>query len=323
MWYQDKKNIKLAIMVGLTLSFMVVEFVFGFMSSSLSLISDAFHMMSDVGALIIGIMARIYSKRENNEFMSYGYKRAEIVGGLVNGCFLVSVCFFMTIDAIQRYIEPQLITQPINIIIVGSIGLIINIIGLIMFHEHHHHHHHHHHEHNEGLLNHNHDTNLHGVFLHILGDALGSIGVVINGICVWIMPWNWKYYIDPTISIFICLLILKSSIPLIKYGLHVILQSVPHHIDLKKMKKEILEIEGVMNIHELHVWLLVDSTTIGSLHIQCLPETNFMELAQEIQDCMHRYHIHSITIQPEFIDKPQRCLISCEERCRKHKCCDD
>jgi solute carrier family 30 (zinc transporter), member 1 len=233
---------------------------------------------------------------------------------LINGTSLVVIAFFMVVEAIGRFIQPSEINNPINIIIVGSIGLVVNILGLVLFHKHHDH-------------NHKHDHNLHGVFLHLLGDALGSIGVIITGICYATIPYDWKRYIDPIITILICAIILRTSIPLLRNSVKILLQSVPDGIDYNQIREDIEVIGGVLGVHELHIWLLVDKTSIATLHIKCLRGCDFMDVAQQIQDCFHKHNVHSITIQPEFVDSDEdvdgECMITCETKCRKHTCCKE
>jgi len=145
------------------------------------------------------------------------------------------------------------------------------------------------------------NVNLHGVFLHMLGDALGSIGVLASGLCVLLMPWDWKEYIDPSISIFICLIILKSTVPLVRYAARILLQGVPHGVDLSSLRRDILAVPGVLRLHELHAWLLVDSTSIASVHLEMSRSEDFMLLAKRVRRVLHKHGIHSSTIQPEFV----------------------
>ncbi len=347
MWFQDRNNVKLFIMILLTGSFMITEFIFGILSSSLSLISDGFHMSGDLISLSIGILARIYSKKKKTDQLSYGYKRAEILGGLFNSFFLISVVFFMIIEAIQRLIDPRDIEKPINVLIVGSIGLFINLLGLTIFHEHSHGHSHSNHSHSNHSHSHEEEiieqidtlivvsedidkkeekfiysSNMHGVFLHILSDALGSIAVIFSALCSWLLEWEYKKYIDPLVTIFICFLILLSTFPLLKYSVKIVLQAVHENIDINKLKKDILNIDGVNSIHEFHIWLLTDSTSIATLHISCKNLENFMNIAQDIQKCMHSHNIHSVTIQPEFGDN-EECTVTCDDICNINTCCQN
>jgi cation diffusion facilitator family transporter len=352
MWYQDKINTNYLTMIFLTGSFMLVELVVGTLTSSLSLISDGFHMSGDLISLSVGITARIYSTKEQTDIMTYGYKRTEILGGLFNSFFLISVVFYMLVEAIQRIVEPKNITNPIQVLIVGSIGLVINFLGLCLFdshsghshggHGHSHGGHGHSHrddgrdhtiekhkhihvgDNNEPIIDNNlglQNINTKAVFLHLLGDALGSVAVIIGALISWLVEWEYKKYIDPIITIIICMIILGSTLPLLKYSILVILQAVPDNIDLSKIKEELSNIQGVYNVHDFHVWLLSQTTYISTLHINCKSQQEFMEVAEKIQKCMHKHNIFYVTIQPEF-DDDEKCsnLLKAHTNCNVVNC---
>jgi cation diffusion facilitator family transporter len=322
MWYKDKINTNYLTMIFLTGTFMIVELVVGSLTSSLSLISDGFHMSGDLISLCVGITANIYSKKEQTEIMTYGYKRTEILGGIFNSFFLISVVFNMLVEAIQRIFEPKNITNPMHVLIVGSLGLIINFLGLCMFNSHGHHGH----SHSHGHHSHSHinngeeetlvdiedleNINTKAIFLHLLGDALGSVAVIIGALISWLIEWEYKMYIDPVITLIICMIILGSTLPLLKYSILVILQAVPDNINMPKLKEELNNIQGVCNVHDLHIWLLSQTTYISTLHINCKSQQEFMEVAEKIQKCMHKHNIFSVTIQPEFDDNEKCSNIS-------------
>jgi len=146
------------------------------------------------------------------------------------------------------------------------------------------------------------NINLHSVFLHVLGDALGSVGVLISGFCIMFMPESWtiRKYIDPTISILISLILLKSSLPVVKQASRILLQAVPDNVNLSEVRAELEEVDGVVNVHDLHCWLLVDSLIIASLHVRVKRDVDFMRLMQSFRKILHRHNIHSWTIQPEY-----------------------
>lgn len=148
------------------------------------------------------------------------------------------------------------------------------------------------------------DLNLHSVFLHVLGDALGSVGVLISGFCIMFMPTTWaiRSYIDPTVSVLIALILLKSSIPVVKQASRILLQAVPDNVNLTEVRSELEDVDGVLNVHDLHCWLLADSMVIASLHVLIKPDGDFMRIMQRFKKILHRHNIHSWTIQPEFGD---------------------
>lgn len=151
------------------------------------------------------------------------------------------------------------------------------------------------------------DLNMKGVFLHVLGDALGNIGVIASALIIWLTDYSWRYYVDPGISLVITIIILGSAIPLCKAASRILLQAVPAGMSIDHIQEDINSIRGVISSHHLHVWQLSDTKLVASIHIQVGSEIkdegsdSYMKLAREIRRCLHAYGIHSSTIQPEFI----------------------
>lgn len=453
------------------------------------------------------------------------WQRAETLGALVNGVFLVALCMSIFLEATQRLVEPQEVQNPRFVCIVGCFGLASNIIGLVLFHDHSHghgggHDHGHDHDHDEhdhdhdieaggysdhdhtpieqretlagtspgpdgltslppnplthsttepsthrkrrdtqtrgarrystsgrafvsaddipvlperlrqgiiaasqyrneqssdsenghdedevpsersGLLSHrdrtnnytdeegatakvhdhrdedvhkthnhaqpkpkdhkkghSHDLNMRGVFLHVMGDALGNIGVIVSALVIWLTDYKWRFYVDPGISLVITLIILASAIPLCKAASRILLQAVPPGMSIDHIKEDIERLPGVIGSHHLHVWQLSDTKIVASIHLQVDTEIKgegserYMRLARQVRRCLHAYGIHSSTIQPEFAPEsdvedngqasssraeelvpsraasvregdPQACLLECDENCaRGGQCC--
>jgi zinc transporter 1 len=258
--------------------------------------------------------------------------------------FLVAVCIFIFKEALERYIDIEPIENPLMILIVGGLGMAVNLIGMIMFcgHAHSHggsdHGHSHDHSHNHSH-NHSHkkkgsrSLNMCGVFLHVFGDFLGSIGVMISASMALIWPPEdhpWVAYIDPSLSVGLAILILFTSLPLVYKCSKILLQAVPGSIDLKKLEQDIRNIRGVIDVHELHVWRLVSTKIICSVHITCQKGCDFMELAEKIRETCHKFGIHSPTIQPEYVDcfhkfneRRELCQLGCGRECSEHSCCEN
>jgi zinc transporter 1 len=391
-WKKDPAARKLIVMICLTYLFLVVELAVGIITGSLALVSDAFHMLSDGIALVIALLSLIYTKRKQSGKFSYGWGRSEIIGGLINGIFLISTCLYITIEAIQRFIEITVVEDPLLVVWVGLAGLGVNLIGLFMFigdsgmhhhhghshghshgHEHgHKHKHEHEHEHKhksedpvsvleEGTSksgsdcnspdhehsDHEHSDNEHSdhepkeekkkkkasknlraVFLHLLGDALGSVGAILSGLAIHFFTFQERYYFDPAVSILIVALILRSSIPLVRSCITILMQTVPRTLQLDELRLELAAVSGVVKVHELHVWSLIDDKLIGSVHVLCLKEANFMKVAAKMKDIFHKYSIHSSTIQPEYVSKKKlaenkvlECRFSCNAECAPENAC--
>jgi len=173
--------------------------------------------------------------------------------------------------------------------------------------------------------------NLHGVFLHVMGDALGSLGAILTGLGIWLLPWSGRYYLDPICSAVISCIILSSSIPLVKRCVKILMQSVPETVDLDAMQQQLMKIEGVLSIHELHIWQLAASKIIGTVHMTCPNDVDFHTLATSMKKILHSHGVHATTIQPEFIeeratkesvDLPDKCTLLCDsDSCQKSLCC--
>ena len=204
-----------------------------------------------------------------------------------------------------------------------------------------------------GSHGHNHaDMGMNAMILHVIGDALGNLGVIVSALVIWLTNWPGRFYADPAVSLFITLIILKTTIPLTKATTKILLQATPDHIDVNDIKEDIQDIPGVISCHHVHIWQLSDTQIVASMHIQVAFPINessgekYMELAKQARKCLHAYGIHSATIQPEFcldqdhdhangpvmgldgIVGQQRCgldsdecLLECVDDCQGKGCC--
>ena len=195
------------------------------------------------------------------------------------------------------------------------------------------------------------DMGMNAMVLHVIGDALGNIGVIVSALVIWLTTWSGRYYADPAVSLFITLIILRSTIPLTSATAKILLQATPDHIDVQDIKEDIEDIPGVVSCHHMHIWQLSDTQLVSSMHIEVsfpISEANgarYMELAKAARKCLHAYGIHSATIQPEFcIDRAHHhlptpvagadgaaggpvprqahaCLLECVDDCEGKACC--
>jgi len=171
--------------------------------------------------------------------------------------------------------------------------------------------------------------NMHGVFLHILGDAFGSIIVIINAIVCWqVDNVQLKRYLDPSLSLVMAIIILSTTVPLFKESALILLQTVPTHIDVEEIKRKLLRsIDGVLAVHEFHVWRLAGNKIIATAHIRCRNLDEYMKIAERVKQLFHDEGIHSTTIQPEFdeVAEPniEQCVLECprEAECAPSMCC--
>ncbi|XP_013140614.1 PREDICTED: zinc transporter 1 [Papilio polytes] len=345
------KKCRLLSMLWLTGTFFFVELIVGYVTNSMALVADSFHMLSDVAALVIAFLSIKMSPKKWSK-NTFGWARAEVLGALVNAVFLVALCFSITVEAMQRFIKIEIIHDAKLLVAVGVMGLILNIVGLFLFHEHGSSHGHTHGgvpppsnvRHLTEIVNSNADMalghtaagagaeetdemvppgaklaskpagrgpsdpghlNMKGVFLHVLSDALGSIIVVGSALVVWLTEWPYKYYIDPALSIVLVILILASVWPLLRESALILLQTVPTHIQVDAIQRRLLEkVDGVLAVHEFHVWQLAGDRIIASAHIRCRNLSEYMKIAEKVKEFFHNEGIHSTTIQPEFIELP-------------------
>eukprot|EP00058_Branchiostoma_floridae_P022943 XP_002608433.1 hypothetical protein BRAFLDRAFT_283144 [Branchiostoma floridae] len=325
------KTCRLICMLTLTFSFFLVEIVVGYVTNSMALVADSFHMLSDVVSLIVGLGAVRISRVKTSK-NTFGWARAEVLGALVNAVFLAALCFSILVESIQRLIEIEEITDPILILIVGGAGLFINLIGLFLFHGHGHGH-----SHGGGGHGHSHgghgeessdggeeedlmvtvgsngtssaQLNMRGVFLHVLGDALGSVVVMISATIIWQAEGAWKYYVDPAMSIGMVIIIMSTTFPLLKESGLILLQTVPPHLKMDALKKKLIEqVDGVLAVHEFHIWQLAGNRIIASAHIKVRNLADYMLIAEKIKEFFHNEGIHSTTIQPEFVEVWSICI---------------
>jgi len=295
-FFPDKKstgNFKYYVMIGLTGLFFIVELVFGIMIKSLALQSDAFHMLSDVLAMSIGYFAsKLVSKENTPDQFSFGYARAEIIGSLINSVFLLASCLFISFSAIERFFnfkETDIAEEADDLIIVASIGLFINIIGIILFHE------------NTDVQEKN--LNNEGVMMHILGDLLGSAIVVISGILVKFIDSNYALLSDPIGSIIIVLILVYNSLSIAKKSAHILLHKTPLKLTHQNIKEELLNLDGVISVHNLHTWSLNQDVKIASLHFITDEVENVGHTIDKIKEKLHCHGINRSTIQFETYDE--------------------
>ncbi|KAH8596603.1 cation efflux protein [Bisporella sp. PMI_857] len=524
------KSTRITIMLAIDAAFFVLELGVGLAVGSLALMADAFHMLNDIISLAVGLWAVKAAQKSSTDKYSFGWLRAEILGAFFNAVFLIALCLSIVLEAITRLIDPPEISNPILILIVGSLGLASNLAGFFVLGGHGHSHgaaeehshdelgaaeegygyqHHnnegyiadedghggdvfpeaviakakkvqqtrlakadygtstirskssprkhrrsgsgritnidqisihpasfrqdiislgrpqldgieseentasegendvavidedanetsslliktkahssgahngeHQHDHRDvhkshsqntrhdswhvehnhnkpkkaskGGHSHNHgDMGMNAMILHVIGDALGNVGVIVSALIIWLTSWDGRFYADPAVSLFITLIILKSTIPLTSATAKILLQATPDHIDVNHIKEDIQKLPGVVSCHHVHIWQLSDTQLVASMHIQVafpISEASgekYMDLAKAARKCLHAYGIHSATIQPEFcLDKDHDhtdnslnldgvvgqpmcrldddCLLECVDDCQGKGCC--
>jgi cobalt-zinc-cadmium efflux system protein len=263
----------------ITALFMIAEVVGGLISGSLALLADSGHMFTDVGALALSLFAMRIAQRPPNAKRTFGYVRLEILAALVNGATLLLIAGVIMIEAWQRLRDPVAIDGTIMLGI-ATLGLGVNIIGASLLHSHAHD-----------------NLNVRGAYLHVLGDLLGSVGAIAAGIIVLTTGWTPA---DAIISVVIALLILFSAWKLVREGTDVLMESVPPHIDMDEVLESLAGIDGLDEIHDVHVWTLTSGFVAISAHGVIDDPTDHSRVLNEVRDLVASHGIDHVTFQIEM-----------------------
>lgn len=368
------KTCRLLFMLVLTVVFFVAELVSGYLGNSIALLSDSFNMLSDLISLCVGLATGYIARRAPGGWRaSYGYGRAEVVGALCNAVFLTALCFTIFVEAVLRLARPERVDDPELVLIVGALGLAVNVVGLLVFQD-------------CGAwlaccrrrrrpqqvaeggpggalggpqgatraapgpdsavtqrvaslgktsekgatvfanvagdsLNTQHEPeetikkekksealNIRGVLLHVMGDALGSVVVVITAIIFYVQPLNqddlcnWQCYIDPSLTIIMVIIILSSAFPLIKETAIILLQMVPKGVNMEELMSKLSAVPDISSVHEVHVWELITGKIIATLHIKYQKDRGYQDASRKIREIFHKAGIHNVTMQFESVD---------------------
>ncbi|HEX2979885.1 MAG TPA: cation diffusion facilitator family transporter [Anaerolineaceae bacterium] len=253
--------------ISLTSLILAAEVIGGLWTGSLALLSDAAHVFMDIFALGLSYLALRLSALPSDDRHSYGYHRLEVLAALINGASLVAIAIGIFVEAVRRFQTPEPV-KSIEMLVIAVIGLLANLgVIFILGHDDHAHEH----EHGEAHA-HEQDLNVRSAFLHVVGDAVSSLGVIVAAVLMALTGWLW---IDPIMSIFIGLLILFSSARVLKSSLHILIEGVPEGIALEKVDETIRTAPGVSDLHDLHVWNICSGHVALSAHVVMCQEKNF------------------------------------------------
>lgn len=274
---------RLLIAFGLTSSFMLVEFIGGYLTGSLALISDAMHMMTDAFALLLALIAIHAGRKAADVFRTYGYARFEILAATMNALILMAVAFYILYEAYKRLSSPPDI-QSVGMLIIALIGLVVNLISMKLL-----------------TSTKDESLNVKGAYLEVWADMLGSIGVIIGAIIIWFTGWE---LVDSIIAVLIGFMVFPRTWVLLKECLNILLEGVPRGIDLIQVTETINNNPDVVGSHDLHLWALTQSKLILSGHIVYQPNANHEELRIHLeQQLREQFHINHITLQMECEDR--------------------
>lgn len=275
--HNETQRLKWALIIsGL---YFFAELIAGFMTNSLALLSDAGHMLSDIGALSLSLFAFRMARRPATLQSTYGYHRIEILAALFNGLMLWLIVGIIFAAAYGRFFHPPMVDSQ-GMMIVAVVGLLVNLVAAAILHG-----------------GHRHNLNLRGAFLHVISDAVGSVGAIMAGLVMMTTGW---YLADPLISFFIGILILFSSWSLVRDSLSVLMQTVPKGIRLEEVRETIEAVDGVSAVHDLHIWAVTSDIFTLSAHAVVTQGGDFHEVLNGIEDTLkERYNIEHVTIQLE------------------------
>jgi len=276
-------NVNTAFIVGISLNFLfvVIEVIVGLFVHSLSLLSDAGHNLADVGALALSLLAFRLLKVKSNEQYTYGYRKTSILVALFNAMVLLVSIGAIIYEAIHRFLNPEPLSG-ITISIVAGIGIVINAVTALMF-----------------LRDKDKDMNIKSAYLHLMSDAIVSLGLVIGGIIIYYTHWFW---IDSILSIVIAVVILLSTWGLLKNSLRLSLDGVPESIHIDELKAIALTIAGVKDFHHIHVWSISTTENALTAHLvlqQSISIEQEQKIKNELKHELGHNSIHHITLETE------------------------
>ncbi|KAI4903435.1 hypothetical protein NFI96_001443 [Prochilodus magdalenae] len=326
------KSCRLTCLLGTMSLFFSAEIAAGYIGNSIALISDSFNMLSDIISLSVGLLATRVRRRTGSKRWSYGLARVEVVGALANAVFLAALCFSVSAQALKRLVSPEPIDNPQLVLVVGSVGLGINIVGLLIFQD------------CRWLCRRNRrqasqdiQTSMEaGVLLHVLNDAMGSFVVVVTSALFYVWPvppegpCSWQCYVDPSLTLVMVAIVMSSGAPLVKETATMLLHMIPRDLNFGKVVEDVCRLQGVLSVHESHMWELTKGRYVATFHVRVTAElhnsqSGIVTLHRQIREVCHRVRIHSVTVQLEFGEgslNGARCSTPClSPDCIKVSCC--
>lgn len=271
----------LAFALTLTLLFALVEVVTGFVSNSLALISDAGHMVTDAAALGLALLAQLIAKRPPSSRHSFGFVRAEALAAFVNCLAMLLLVAWIVYEAVQRLTHPEPVQGGV-VLVVAALGAAINIAVA-------------------WVLSRDTDSiNTRAALVNVLGDLLGSVAAIAAGAIIYFTGW---VRIDPILSIFVSLLILKSTVGILRESYHFLMEGVPHGIDYLQVGADLAEVEGVLSVHDLHVWDMSPGHPALIGHLEIADLADWPAVLRRVKAMLLDKHgIDHVTLQPEALD---------------------
>lgn len=279
----DIKGKKLLWVTLLNFSITLLQIIGGLMSNSLSLLSDAIHNLGDSSAIFIAFLAGKKSQKKPDEQSTFGYKRIEILAALFNGVVLISICIFLFYEAYHRFLNPEPIKGKV-MFIVAIFGLLANLASVLVLNK-----------------DKNHNLNIKAAYMHLLGDTLSSVAVILGGIAIWVYNIVW---IDPLITTLVGIYIIYHTWGIVKQTVDILMQSTPHGIDVNDIKQKVEALDSIKNIHHLHIWQLDDKQIHLEAHVNLKDNVDMLRLMtvkSSVETLLkEEFNINHITLQMEY-----------------------
>lgn len=271
----------LTIALAITAGILLIEFIGGLWTNSLALLSDSGHMLSDTAAIALSLVAMRLAARPATLNKSFGYQRFEILAALLNGLTLFVIAGWIIWEAAERFREPPVVQSGVMMVI-AAVGFLANAASAFALHR-------------QSDISGN--LNVRSAYLHILGDALGSLGALAAG---WLMlEFQW-YAADPIISVVVALLILRGAWGVITHSVHILMQGTPKGVSPAEVKEQLLGLEGVLDVHELHIWTVTSGNYQFSCHLLIEDHADSQKVLQAAVDLLEaKYELDDATIQIE------------------------
>jgi cobalt-zinc-cadmium efflux system protein len=280
---ERQKGKRLVVAILLNLLITLGQFIGGIISGSISLLSDALHNFSDVLALVISYVATILVRKKHTPKRTFGFKRAEIIAAFVNASTLIAIAIYLSFEAIDRFYDP-IIIESSWVIVFASFSIVLNGLSVLLLHR-----------------DAAHSMNIRSSYIHLLSDMFTSVAVLVGGI---LMSLYKIYWIDGVLTLLIAIYLIYSTWKILTESLKVLMLFTPSGIDLEQIRKDLTSIEGVGNIHHVHVWQLNENNIHFEAHVdftENFPLDKINVVFERIRKKLHSgYNIDHVTLQPEL-----------------------
>ena len=269
--------------IGLNVMYVVVETVFGFLYNSMGLLSDAGHNLSDVAALVLSLIAIRLAMKKTDSHFTYGYKKSTILISLLNAIILFVAVGFIVVESVEKTITPQAV-DGLGVAWIAGIGVIVNGATMLFFRKD-----------QEG------DLNVKGAYLHMLADALVSVGVVVSGIIIHFTNW---YIIDPIVGLIVAVVIILSAWELLRESLRLAIDAVPAGISVDEIREALMENPEVTDVHHIHIWAVSTTENALTAHIKVKDILKEEDIKKSLKSILAKYNIPHSTLEFELSDTP-------------------